>query len=203
MCVQTSESRFTLVIVVRIVVAEDEAIIRLDLVELLGELGFTVVGQAPDGAAAIEQVRRHRPDIALFDVKMPKLDGISAAEQIAHEGICPVVLLTAFSDRALIDRATEAGVMGYLVKPVGRSDLWPTLTVAQARWEQLRAIREEVGSLQQQIEARKVVERAKGELMARLGLGEAEAFRWLQKRAMDRRLSLLDVAQTVLLGLAD
>jgi two-component system, response regulator PdtaR len=185
----------------RVVVAEDEAIIRLDLVEMLGELGYDVVGQAADGDAALRIVRQVRPDVALLDVKMPRLDGISAAEQIVAEGLAAVVLVTAFSDRALIERAAQIGAMGYLVKPVGRTDLVPAIEVAVARFAQVRALGDEVSGLKEQVEARKVIERAKGELMTRLRLTEADAFRWLQKRAMDRRTSLIAVATTVLDGL--
>jgi two-component system, response regulator PdtaR len=186
----------------RIVVAEDEAIIRMDLVEMLTEAGYDVVGQAADGQAAVSLVRSERPDLALLDVKMPILDGISAAEQICAENLAAVVLLTAFSDRALVARAAEAGAMGYLVKPVGRSDLVPALEVALARHGQMLLLEQEVGSLQEQIAARVFVERAKGELMSRLGLSEADAFQWLRKRAMDRRLPLVGVAKTILDGLA-
>jgi two-component system, response regulator PdtaR len=185
----------------RIVVAEDEAIIRMDLVEMLTEAGYDVVGQAADGQAAVSLVRSERPDLALLDVKMPILDGISAAEQICAENLAAVVLLTAFSDRALVARAAEAGAMGYLVKPVGRSDLVPALEVALARHGQMLLLEQEVGSLQEQIAARVFVERAKGELMSRLGLSEADAFQWLRKRAMDRRSTLVDVAKTILDGL--
>jgi two-component system, response regulator PdtaR len=185
----------------RIVVAEDEAIIRMDLVEMLTEAGYDVVGQAADGQAAVSLVRSERPDLALLDVKMPILDGISAAEQICGENLAAVVLLTAFSDRALVARAAEAGAMGYLVKPVGRSDLVPALEVALARHGQMLLLEQEVGSLQEQIAARVFVERAKGELMSRLGLSEADAFQWLRKRAMDRRSTLVDVAKTILDGL--
>jgi two-component system, response regulator PdtaR len=185
----------------RIVVAEDEAIIRMDLVEMLTEVGYDVVGQAADGQAAVSLVRSERPDLALLDVKMPILDGISAAEQICAENLAAVVLLTAFSDRALVARAAEAGAMGYLVKPVGRADLVPALEVALARHGQMLLLEQEVGSLQEQIAARVFVERAKGELMSRLGLSEADAFQWLRKRAMDRRSPLVDVAKTILDGL--
>lgn len=184
----------------RVVVAEDESIIRLDLAEMLGESGYEVVGQAADGQSAIDVVRATRPDVALLDVKMPVLDGISAAEAITGERLCPVVLLTAFSDRSLVARAAEAGAMGYLVKPAGRSDLVPALEVAMARWAQVQGLHAEVGMLQAQMAARKVIERAKGEVMQRLGLGEAEAFRWLRTRAMDRRMPLVDVAAIVLEG---
>jgi two-component system, response regulator PdtaR len=185
----------------RIVVAEDEAIIRMDLVEMLSEAGYVVVGQAADGETAVSLVRDLRPDLALLDVKMPILDGISAAEQISAENLAAVVLLTAFSDRALVARAAQAGAMGYLVKPIGRADLVPALEVALARHGQMLMLEREVGSLQDQIAARVVVERAKGELMSRLGLSESESFQWLRKRAMDRRLPLVEVARTILDGL--
>lgn len=185
---------------VRVVVAEDEALIRLDLVEMLTELGYDVVGQARDGEQAVDVVRATTPDVALFDVKMPRADGISAAETVIAERLCPVVMLTAFSDRTLIARASDAGVLNYLVKPVGATDLVPAIEVAVARWEQMRALERDVADLQGQIQARKVVERAKGHLMTSLAMSEAQAFRWLQKRAMDRRTSLLEVATAVLSG---
>lgn len=184
----------------RVVVAEDEAIIRLDLVEMLTELGYDVVGQARDGEQAVEVVRSTTPDVALFDVKMPRADGISAAETVIAERLCPVVILTAFSDRSLVARATDAGVLSYLVKPIGPTDVMPAIEVAVARWEQMRALESDVMDLSEQIQARKVIERAKGHLMTSLGMSEAHAFRWLQKRAMDGRTTLRDVAEAVLSG---
>lgn len=182
------------------VVAEDEAIIRLDLVEMLGELGYDVVGQAGDGERAVDVVRQTKPDVALFDVKMPRADGISAAETVIAERLCPVVMLTAFSDRSLIARASDAGVLSYLVKPVGPTDVVPAIELAVARWEQMRALESEVSDLESAIETRKIVERAKGHLMSTLSLSEAQAFRWMQKRAMDGRTSLGEVAQAILSG---
>lgn len=182
----------------RVVVAEDEALIRLDLVEMLGEAGYDVVGQAADGASAVELARSLQPDLVILDVKMPVLDGISAAEQITGDAIAPVVLLTAFSQRSLVERATEAGAMAYLVKPFTPSDLIPALEVAMARHEQMVQLRGEVDRLEDALEARKVIERAKSVLSQRYGLDEVAAFRWLQKAAMDRRLSMRRVAEVVL-----
>lgn len=181
----------------RIVVAEDEAVIRLDLVEILTELGHEVVAQAGDGRAAVEAAREHRPDLAVMDVKMPVLDGITAAEELAREAVCPVVLLTAFSDADLVSRAAEAGVLAYVTKPFGPSDLAPALAVARARFEQVRALESEVADLTERFEARKDVDRAKGLLQKQLGIDETQAFRWLQKTAMDRRLSMREVARAV------
>lgn len=185
----------------RVVVAEDEALIRLDLVEMLTDAGYDVVAAVQDGAAAVERAVALNPDLCLFDVKMPKLDGIAAAGQVITACSAGVVLLTAFSDRTLVEQAALAGVVGYLVKPVSEADLIPTMDVALARTAQMHALASEVASLQERLAARATVERAKGELQARLGLTEAQAFRWLQKRAMDRRLSLREVAQVVLDGL--
>jgi AmiR/NasT family two-component response regulator len=180
----------------RVVVTEDEALIRLDLVELLGECGYDVVGAASDGEAGIELVRRLRPDVAVFDVKLPGIDGISAAEQVAD--LVPVVLLTAFSQRELVDRAVAAGAMAYVVKPFGKADLVPALEVAMARFAQLRTLSAELGTALDQLAARKLVDRAKGLLMAGQGMSEPDAFRWLQKSAMDRRLPLAEVAEVVI-----
>lgn len=181
-----------------VVVAEDEALIRMDLIEMLTEEGYQVVGEASDGAQGLELVRQHRPDICIFDVKMPVLDGISAAEVVVQERICPVVMLTAFSQRELIERARDAGAMAYVVKPFSASDLVPAIELAVTRHQQLRALEEEVLDLHERLETRKLIDRAKAELMQRLGIGEAAAFRWIQKAAMDKRLSMRDVAQSVL-----
>lgn len=185
----------------RVVVAEDETLIRLDLAEMLVEAGYDVVGQAGDGQQAVAMVRELRPDVVLMDVKMPVLDGISAAERIGAERLAPVVMLTAFSQRDLVERARDAEVMAYVVKPFTRADLTPAIEVACSRWAQLSALAAEVADLGDRLETRKPVDRAKGVLMTQLAITEGEAFRWLQKTAMDRRLSMKDVADAVLTGL--
>lgn len=180
-----------------VVVAEDEALIRLDIVEILKDQGFDVVAEAGDGEEAVELTRQHQPDVVLMDVKMPKMDGISAAEVIAKEQIAPVVLLTAFSQKELVDRATEAGAMAYVVKPFTEHDLIPSIEVAMSRYEQIKALAKEVTGLKDQFETRKLVDRAKSLLITKKGLSEPEAFRWIQKTSMDRRLSMREVAETV------
>lgn len=185
----------------RIVVAEDEALIRLDLAEMLGEGGYDVVGQASDGEQAVELTREHRPDLVIMDVKMPVLDGISAAEIIGKEQLAPVVMLTAFSQKELVERARDAGVMAYIVKPFTQADLAPAIDIARSRWTQMRALESEIADLGERLETRKAVDRAKGVLMTQLKLSEAEAFRWIQKTAMDRRLGMREVADAVITGL--
>ncbi|MGL5927870.1 MAG: ANTAR domain-containing response regulator [Dermatophilaceae bacterium] len=185
----------------RILVAEDEAIIRLDLAEMLGEAGYDVVGQAGDGEQAVELARSLRPDIVIMDVKMPVMDGISAAETIGRERICPVVMLTAFSQTELVERARDAGVMAYVVKPFTAGDVTPAIDIALSRWSELKALEDEVADLGERLETRKAVDRAKGVLMTKLDIGEAEAFRWIQKTAMDRRMGMKDVADAVLSGM--
>ena len=185
----------------RIVVAEDEAIIRLDLAEMLVESGYEVVGQASNGEQAVELTREHRPDLVIMDVKMPVLDGISAAEEIGKERIAPVIMLTAFSQKELVERARDAGVMAYIVKPFTRDDLSPAIDIARSRWTELTALEREVTDLGERLETRKAVDRAKGVLMQQLKLSEAEAFRWIQKTAMDRRLGMREVAEAVITGL--
>jgi two-component system, response regulator PdtaR len=180
---------------VRIVVAEDEALIRMDLVEMLTEAGYEVLAQASDGAQAIELVREHKPDLAILDVKMPILDGISAAEEIIS--ICPVLMLTAFSQRELVDRARDAGVMAYVLKPFTINDLVPAIEIAISRHLQMRSLAEEVADLHERLETRKIIDRAKGILMAALNLTEPQAFSWIQKAAMDRRLTMKDIALAV------
>ena len=177
----------------RVVVAEDEALIRLDLAEMLAEEGFEVVGQAGDGESAVELAEQHRPDLVVLDVKMPRLDGISAAERIA-----PVVILTAFSQRELVERARDAGAMAYLVKPFSKNDLVPAIEMAVSRFAELSELEREVSTLTERLEVRKTVDRAKGVLQQSLGVSEPEAFRWIQKTAMDLRLSMRDVAQGVI-----
>jgi response regulator NasT len=181
---------------VRIVVAEDEALIRMDLVEMLGEAGYQVVAQASDGAEAISLVAEHKPDLAILDVKMPILDGISAAEEII--ATCPVLMLTAFSQRELVDRARDAGVMAYVLKPFTINDLVPAIEIAISRHLQMKTLSEEVGDLHDRLETRKIIDRAKGILMAALNLTEPQAFSWIQKAAMDRRLTMKEVAQAVI-----
>ena len=181
---------------VRIVVAEDEALIRMDLVEMLGEAGYLVVAQASDGAEAIALVAEHKPDLAILDVKMPILDGISAAEEII--ATCPVLMLTAFSQRELVDRARDAGVMAYVLKPFTINDLVPAIEIAISRHVQMKSLAEEVADLHDRLETRKIIDRAKGILMAALNLTEPQAFSWIQKAAMDRRLTMKEVAQAVI-----
>ena len=181
---------------VRIVVAEDEALIRMDLVEMLGEAGYLVVAQAGDGAEAITLVAEHKPDLAILDVKMPILDGISAAEEII--ATCPVLMLTAFSQRELVDRARDAGVMAYVLKPFTINDLVPAIEIAISRHLQMKSLAAEVADLHERLETRKVIDRAKGILMAALNLSEPQAFSWIQKAAMDRRLTMKEVAQAVI-----
>jgi two-component system, response regulator PdtaR len=180
-----------------VVIAEDEALIRLDLAEMLAEEGYDVVGQAGDGQHAVELVEEHRPDLVVLDVKMPKLDGISAAARIAEQRIAPVVILTAFSQRDLVERAREAGAMAYLVKPFGKTDLVPAIEMARSRFLELTQLEAEVADLTERLETRKLVDRAKGVIQQSLGVSEPEAFRWIQKTAMDLRLSMRDVAQGV------
>ena len=182
----------------RVVIAEDEALIRMDLAEMLGEEGYEVVGQAGDGETAVELVEEHRPDLVVVDVKMPKLDGIAAAQRIASQRIAPVVILTAFSQRELVERARDAGAMAYLVKPFTKNDLVPAIEMAISRFAELQLLESEVADLTERLETRKLVDRAKGVLQAQLDLSEPDAFRWIQKTAMDLRLSMRQVADGVL-----
>ncbi len=182
----------------RVLVAEDEALIRLDLVELLTDEGYDVVGQAGDGEEAVKLARELEPDLVVMDVKMPKLDGIAAADIIAGERIAPVVMLTAFSQRELVAQAREAGAMAYVVKPFDASDVVPAIEIAMARFAEIRAVEDEVADLTERLESRKVIDQAKGMLQEGLGLSEPEAFRWLQKTAMDLRKSMREVAQGVI-----
>ncbi len=185
---------------IRVLIAEDEALIRLDLKEMLEEEGYLVVGEVGDGQAAVDQARELRPDLVVLDVQMPVLDGLSAAEQIAASRIAPVIVLTAFSQRELVERARDAGAMAYLVKPFSKADLVPAIEVARARFVEMTALDAEVGDLRERLEARKVVEQAKGKLMADRGITEAEAFRWIQRTAMNERTSMKALAQAVLAG---
>ena len=180
----------------RIVVAEDEALIRMDLVEMLTESGYDVVGQASNGQEAIALVKELKPDLAILDVKMPVLDGISAAEEIIH--IAPVLMLTAFSQRELIERARDAGVMAYVVKPFSITDLVPAMEIAMSRHKQMTSLEKEISNLQDRLETRKLIDRAKGILMTALNLTEPQAFSWIQRAAMDRRMSMKEVALAVI-----
>ena len=180
----------------RILVAEDEALIRLDLVEMLTEAGYEVVAQATNGVEAIALAKEFKPDLAILDVKMPELDGISAAQEIIE--ISPVLMLTAFSQKELVERARDAGVMAYVVKPFSINDLTPAIEIAMSRHLQMRSLREEVSDLHERLETRKVLDRAKGILMAAMNLSEPEAFGWIQRAAMDRRISMKAVAEAVI-----
>ena len=180
----------------RILVAEDETIIRMDLVEMLTEAGYTVVAQASNGVEAIALAKQHLPDLAILDVKMPELDGISAAAEIID--IAPVLMLTAFSQRELVERARDAGAMAYVVKPFSISELVPAIEIAMSRHLQLLALKKEVGELHERLEVRKIIDRAKGILMAALNLSEPAAFSWIQRAAMDRRMTMKQVAQAVI-----
>jgi two-component system, response regulator PdtaR len=182
----------------RVVVAEDETLIRLDIVEILSAQGYAVVGEADNGQRAVELATELEPDVVLMDVKMPIMDGITAAEHIARDRLAPVVLLTAFSQRELVERARQAGAMAYVVKPFSENDLVPAIELAVARFDELRALEAEVSDLTEQFATRKLVDRAKSLLTTTLDLSEPEAFRWIQKTSMDRRLTMREVAQTVI-----
>jgi two-component system, response regulator PdtaR len=181
----------------RVVIAEDEALIRMDLAEMLAEEGYDVVAAVDDGEQAIARTEELRPDLVILDVKMPRLDGIAAAQQIASQRIAPVVMLTAFSQRELVESARDAGAMAYLVKPFGKSDLLPAIEMAVSRFAELQQLEAEVADLSERLETRKVVDRAKGVLQEQLRLSEPDAFRWIQKTAMDLRLSMREVADGV------
>ena len=182
----------------RVVVAEDESLIRMDIVEILRDNGFDVVGEAGDGLTAVSLVEELRPDLVVMDVKMPELDGISAAERINQNHLAPVVLLTAFSQKELVERASEAGALAYVVKPFTPADLLPAIEIALSRFQQIVALENEVADLAERFETRKLVDRAKGILNEKMGLSEPEAFRWIQKASMDRRLTMQDVAKTII-----
>jgi two-component system, response regulator PdtaR len=184
----------------RVVIAEDEALIRLDLKEMLEEEGYEVAGEAGDGEKALELALALKPDLVILDVKMPVLEGISAAEQIAAEQIAPVVILTAFSQRELVERARDAGAMAYLVKPFTKADLVPAIEIAVSRFQEMSTLGAEVGTLRERLEVRKILDRAKGRLQAERGLSEPDAFRWIQKTSMNRRVSMRAVAEAVLAG---
>ncbi len=185
---------------VRVVIAEDEALIRLDLREVLTEEGYVVVGEAGDGRVAVQLVTDLRPEVVILDVKMPLLDGISAAREIASRRLAAVVMLTAFSQRELVEQARDAGAMAYVVKPFGSSDLVPAIEMARSRFTELTQLEREVGTLQDRLETRKLLDRAKGVLQSDYAMTEPEAFRWIQATAMNRRLSMRAVAESVLEG---
>lgn len=182
----------------RVVVAEDESLIRLDIVEILQDNGFDVVGEAGDGETAVALATELRPDLVVMDVKMPQLDGISAAERLTKARIAPVVLLTAFSQKELVERATEAGALAYVVKPFTPNDLIPAIEIALSRYAQIVALETEVTDMVQRFETRKLVDRAKGLLGEKMGLSEPEAFRWIQKASMDRRLTMHEVSEAII-----
>jgi response regulator NasT len=182
----------------RVVVAEDESLIRLDIVEILRDNGFDVVGEAGDGETAVQLATELRPDLVVMDVKMPQLDGISAAEKLTKNHIAPVVLLTAFSQKELVERASEAGALAYVVKPFTPNDLLPAIEIALSRYQQIVTLENEVADLVERFETRKLVDRAKGLLNEKMGLSEPEAFRWIQKASMDRRLTMHDVSKAII-----
>jgi two-component system, response regulator PdtaR len=187
-------------VVTRVVIAEDEALIRLDLKETLEEEGYQVVAETSRGDEVVGLVRANRPDLAILDIKMPGGDGLSAAAEITSERLAAVLILTAFSQRELVDRAREAGALAYLVKPFQRNDLVPAIELAIGRFEEMKALEEENKDLEQRLATRKLVERAKGLLMDELDMKENEAFRWIQRRAMDERRTMKDIAQLILDG---
>ncbi len=180
----------------RILIAEDETLIRLDLAEMLREAGYEVIAEASNGEEAIAQAEEKRPDLAILDVKMPKLDGISAAEKISK--LCPTLMLTAFSQRDLVERARDAGVMSYVVKPFTIDDLVPAIEIASSRYQQLLALQDEISDLTERLETRKLVDQAKGILMKAMNLSEPEAFKWIQKSAMDRRVTMKEISLAIL-----
>ena len=187
----------------RVIVAEDESLIRIDIVETLRDHGFEVIAEAADGEKAVALAEELRPDLVVMDVKMPLMDGISAAEILTKKKIAPVVLLTAFSQRELVERASEAGALAYVVKPFTPSDLIPAIDIALGRYAQIQALEDEVADMSERLETRKILDRAKGILNNTMGLTEPEAFRWIQKASMDRRLTMKEVAQTVIDQLAE
>jgi response regulator NasT len=187
----------------RVLIAEDEALIRLDLAEMLVEEGYEVVGEAGDGETAVRLAEELRPDLVILDIKMPIMDGLAAAEKIAEAHIAPVVILTAFSQRELIERARAVGAMAYLVKPFQKSDLVPVIEIAVSRFAEVSALEAEVAGLTERLETRKVVERAKGLLMTSYGMTEPQAFKWIQRTAMDNRVGMRDVAERIIAETAE
>ena len=184
----------------RVVIAEDEAIIRLDLRETLEEEGYEVVAETGRGDTAVELVREHRPDLAILDIKMPGIDGLEASRAIAAEKLCPVVLLTAFSQREIVEQARDAGALAYIVKPFQKSDLVPAIEVALGRFREIRLLANEVGALEEQLETRKVIDRAKGLLIDKAGLSESDAYAFIQRAAMSERAKMRDIAERILAG---
>lgn len=182
----------------RVVVAEDESLIRLDLVEMLREEGYEVVGEAADGQQAVDLAVELRPDLVIMDVKMPRRDGIDAASEIAEKRIAPVVILTAFSQRELVEKARDAGAMAYLVKPFSKADLMPAVELAASRYTEISSLENEIADLQERLETRKLIERAKGKLMESQSLTEPQAFKWIQRAAMDRRTTMKSVAEVII-----
>ena len=182
----------------RVLIAEDEALIRLDLAEMLGEEGYDVVGEAGDGETAVRLAEELRPDLCILDIKMPIMDGLAAAEKIAGSRIAPVIILTAFSQRDLVERARAAGAMAYLVKPFQQTDLVPAIEIALSRFAEVAALEAEVAGLGDRLETRKAVERAKGALMTQYGMTEPQAFKWIQRTAMDHRLTMREVAERII-----
>jgi len=183
----------------RILVADDESLIRLDLREMLGHLGYDVIAEAGDGRTALDLAKKLQPDLVIMDIKMPEVDGIMAAEELTRERIAPVVLLTAYSDQGLVERAKDAGVVGYVVKPFRETELMPVIELCMARFAEFRSLESEVGKLEEALEARKLIERAKGVLMEVHGLRESEAFHRIRKTSMDARKSMKEVAEAILL----
>jgi response regulator NasT len=183
----------------RIIIADDESLIRLDLREMLISLGYDVIAEVGDGRTAVDLAKKLRPDLVIMDIKMPEVDGIAAAEELTREKVAPVVLLTAYSDQALVERAKEAGVVGYLVKPFREAELMPVIEVAMARFDEFMALEQELGNMKEALESRKVVERAKGVLMEVHGLRESEAFHRIRRTSMDSRKSMKEVAEAILL----
>ncbi|MFB9239000.1 ANTAR domain-containing response regulator [Plantactinospora siamensis] len=182
----------------RVLIAEDEALIRLDLAEMLVEEGYDVVGEAADGETAVRLAEDLKPDLVILDIKMPIMDGLAAAERIAGARIAPVIILTAFSQRDLVERARAAGAMAYLVKPFQKSDLVPAIEIALSRYSEVSTLEAEVASLTDRLEVRKTVERAKGALMTAYGMTEPQAFKWIQRTAMDHRMTMRDVAERII-----
>jgi len=184
----------------RVVVADDESIVRMDLREMLESLGYLVVGEAGDGESAVHMSRELKPNIVVMDIKMPGMDGIEAGRILTEERIAPVLLLTAYSQQDLVERAKEAGVMAYIVKPFNEADLAPAIEVALQRWNEFRSLEKEVEDLKEALETRKLVDRAKGILMDSQGLSEADAFRRIQKTSMDQRKPMKEVAEAIVLA---
>jgi response regulator NasT len=187
----------------RVLIAEDEALIRLDLAEMLGEEGYDVVGEAGDGETAVKLAEELRPDLCILDIKMPIMDGLAAAEKIAGSRIAPVIILTAFSQRDLVERARAAGAMAYLVKPFQQTDLVPAIEIAMSRFAEVAALEAEVAGLTDRLETRKAVERAKGALMTQYGMTEPQSFKWIQRTAMDHRLTMREVAERIIQEASD